>query len=309
MLPSSGVPEAPAQRLIRPLLTLTRTETVEVCRRAGIEPLADASNEDVTILRNRLRRETLPALREINPSVERALTGLAASARELFEATERESYSAQPASRGAVGSMFPLEPLARLSNEALTLVIEREAAFASLSSEVNRTRLRDAREVLRRGTGKVQFGEAVLEASAGMTRIGPVLSHDEFEGKVLNVPGATIVGPWRVEVATSPLPEQKDAQLFALDREGVRGVLRGRPLAAGDRMTYHGIRRKVADVFANEKVPAWERRESIAIADGNGVLAVVAGGRAFAAGVKGEEDALYVRLKRQSQPASHPRRL
>jgi tRNA(Ile)-lysidine synthase len=49
-----------------PILDLRRTETVELCRRAGVEPIIDESNSDPAIRRNRVRSELIPLLAEIS---------------------------------------------------------------------------------------------------------------------------------------------------------------------------------------------------------------------------------------------------
>lgn len=49
----------------RPLLAVRRSETAEVCRLAGIIPVADPSNSDPRFRRNRVRAELLPLLDDI----------------------------------------------------------------------------------------------------------------------------------------------------------------------------------------------------------------------------------------------------
>lgn len=55
------------QDIIRPLLEITRAETVTYCQAHGITPVEDASNNDPRFLRNRIRHEVLPLLQELNP--------------------------------------------------------------------------------------------------------------------------------------------------------------------------------------------------------------------------------------------------
>jgi len=298
MLPAGEVPGASAQRLIRPLLVVRREETAAICAEAGIVPLSDPSNDDRSFRRNLIRHETLPALRLVNPLIEDALLRLAASAREAFARTEKESFTAQPVAPLPIGVIFRTEVLAGLETEALSLVIEREAGFFSLRPEVNRTRLTNLRAALARGAGEVAFGDVLVELSCGSTRIGPRLETVvPFESKVLNVPGATAAGGWRVEVATSPIPAAPGAALVVVDTSRQKGALRVRMLQPGDRMHYRGMVRKVSDVLINAKVPAWERRELIAIADSGGVLAIV-GASVDLRGKVAEEDALWVRATR-----------
>ncbi|HXF39655.1 MAG TPA: tRNA lysidine(34) synthetase TilS [Blastocatellia bacterium] len=73
------VPSAPL--LIRPLLCITREEVEEYCRERGLEFRTDASNASLDYTRNLIRREVIPALREINSqavvSIARAAENLA----------------------------------------------------------------------------------------------------------------------------------------------------------------------------------------------------------------------------------------
>ena len=302
MLPVSGVPGSEAQRLVRPLLELTRADTAAICVEAGIVPITDESNADMAFTRNRVRLETFGALRALNPSVSQSLLGLAASARELFLGVERQVMSLVPRQRGPIGAVFPLAAVRPLPNEGLTLLVEREASFYKLAPDVNRTRVNNLRTVLEKGSGRVRFGPAEVEVSCGVVRIGPALGVLEaFEAVVLNIPGRTRAGPWRVDVSTSPLPELADAMALAIDPSAQHGALRARLLAPGDRISYHGMRRKVADVLANAKVPAWERTGMVAIADSATVLGLFGATVSIAADPVGE-DLLYVRLS-QLPPA------
>ena len=74
-------PVAPSPLLIRPLLCVTREEVEEYCRERGLDFRTDASNASLDYTRNRIRKEVIPALREINPqavvSVARAAENLA----------------------------------------------------------------------------------------------------------------------------------------------------------------------------------------------------------------------------------------
>lgn len=297
MLPSSGIPGAEAQRLVRPLLVLRREETVAICAEAGIEPAADSSNTDMRILRNRLRHEALATLRGINPSVDDALVGLAASAREVFASVERRSFEVQPRERTPIGAIFALPAFAGLPKEARTLVIEREAAFWHLQPAVNRTRVDNLERMLAKGTGEVRFGDAIVEASSGKVRIGPELELPEpFEARLLNVPGVTVAGSWRVEIATAPLTPAPGALTASVDGASLSGALRVRPLHPGDTIRYRGLQRSVADLLINEKVPSWERSGAVALADSAAVVAIFT-----ASGVIGDQasgdDILYVRVQ------------
>lgn len=64
-------------RVIRPLLEITRQETMSYCQQHQLEPRSDSSNLSLSFLRNRLRLELLPLLRKYNPGIDKALLRLA----------------------------------------------------------------------------------------------------------------------------------------------------------------------------------------------------------------------------------------
>ncbi len=70
----AGMRAITADNLIRPLLSSTRTEIREWAAAAGIHGREDSSNSNTAFTRNRLRRETLPALSHLyNPNLEALL--------------------------------------------------------------------------------------------------------------------------------------------------------------------------------------------------------------------------------------------
>ena len=305
MLPVSDVPGSSAQRLVRPALCLARDETEAICAESGIEPLIDPSNQDVAMTRNRLRNETMRALRAVNPAVRESLERLASNARELFDRVERDAMHVQPLERTPVGTIFALAPFAALLNEARTLVIEREAAFFHLEPDANRTRVRNLGDVLARGSGQVTFGDVVVEASSGKVRVGPLLAAPEpFEERILNVPGVTVVGPWRVLVATDSPREAAGALTAVVSAASLRGALRMRTLNRGDRIRYHGLERLVSDVLSNAKVPGWSRTGAAAVADAESVVALFTSAGVLADEPRGD-DLLYVQVS--ANPASQAR--
>lgn len=298
MAPVGGVPGASAQRLVRPLLTLRREETRAICREAGIEPVEDASNSDPRYTRNRLRMETLPALRAINPSVDAALLNLGESARQVFEGVERQALELRPVVRGPIGTIFALDDVRGLPTEALTLVVEREAAFGKAEAAVGRARLENLQQVLAAGAGRVRFGPCEVEVSCGRVRIGPALEDAEsFDAKVLDIPGSTVAGPWRVDVSTEPFAPDPDMPVLAVEPGSYRGLLRVRPVGRGDRIRYHGHRPRVSDVLINQKVPRWDRPGAIAITDADGVVALVGAFGVIADVPADLDEALHLRVR------------
>ncbi len=303
MLPAAPLPGAPALRLIRPLLTLARADTVAVCEAAATDYRHDETNADLAATRNRIRHTLLPQLRDENPSIETAILGLAASARELFRSVETAVDLAQPRERAPGSVVFELETLRALGSEARLLLLEREAAFLRAEVDANRTRLRNLDAVLARGGGQVAFGGLTLEASVGLVRLSTPTPQDQHDDEhatpvaeqFVNLPGVTKVGDRVLQAATDPFPDDRidvDAPASAaVPADRIDGALRLRPPRTGDRMAYHGFRRKVSGILARARVPLWERGALLALADRQDVVAILGDGVALADG--GEDDDCY----------------
>lgn len=82
------------QRLIRPMLSIWRTDVEQFLAELGQDFREDATNQDVALTRNRLRHELLPHLeQEFNPRVREHLCQLAEQAAE-YDATLRSAADA-----------------------------------------------------------------------------------------------------------------------------------------------------------------------------------------------------------------------
>ncbi len=65
--------------IIRPLISSTKEEIFDYCEENGIEYITDSTNTDTAYTRNKLRHKVIPVLREINPSLTRAISRSCAS--------------------------------------------------------------------------------------------------------------------------------------------------------------------------------------------------------------------------------------
>ena len=82
---SSGGPgcrRGSALSVLRPLIGVSRTETVQYCQARGIRWLTDETNADPRYARNRVRAHLLPVLRTYNPAIDRTLLRTARAARD-----------------------------------------------------------------------------------------------------------------------------------------------------------------------------------------------------------------------------------
>ena len=84
---TSGIRVRREDRIVRPLLTVWRTETEAYCEAEELAYRLDRSNEDT--VRGRIRREIVPALRAIHPAAEENVLRVLEPAGELPRTMER----------------------------------------------------------------------------------------------------------------------------------------------------------------------------------------------------------------------------
>jgi tRNA(Ile)-lysidine synthase len=63
----------PTIKLVRPLLDVSRQETLEFCQQLKLPIWFDAANQNLKYARNRIRKELIPYLKKFNPQVEKSL--------------------------------------------------------------------------------------------------------------------------------------------------------------------------------------------------------------------------------------------
>ena len=73
----SGWPVGEGPRLVRPLLAVSRSQTAVYCAALSLQPATDQENASPRYRRNRIRRDVLPVIADINPRIEQALARLA----------------------------------------------------------------------------------------------------------------------------------------------------------------------------------------------------------------------------------------
>ncbi len=145
------LPAHPDLTLIRPLLNITRREIEAYCAAHDLRSRHDSTNLDTAYLRNRIRLQTLPDLRQLNPQVDRALLQLADIA-----AVESDYISQQLAEL--------VMPHARL--EAGRVALDR-GIFRQLHPALQRRFVRHAAQTL----GAADAGyEHITQAAALATR-------------------------------------------------------------------------------------------------------------------------------------------
>jgi len=255
--------------VIRPLLEVARQETAAYCAAHDLNPRTDTSNEQVRFLRNRIRLELIPLLRQYNADIDGTLVRLADLAGEDADFMDEQATLVCNAAVTSEGCLTCLDsgklrglPLA-LQRRVFRIVLEksygslRDIEAAHVDSLVRLMFSNTGRSVNLPG-GIVAANERnrmVVSAPGSAACPWPVLDRDY----VLNVPGDTGLPGWRVTATIMEENFFKDDDIFSasfdLARAGRNLTVRGR--MAGDRFHPLGMAhsRKLQDFMVDSAIP------------------------------------------------------
>jgi tRNA(Ile)-lysidine synthase len=205
-----GAVEEQADKLlvIRPLLDITRQETMSYCQEHQLKPHIDSSNLSLSFFRNRLRLELLPLLRRYNPGIDQALLRLADIAREghafiehqaleLWEQIARQENNAVYLNRKRMAGL----PIA-LQRQLLRVAVVR---LVGDSRDIEANHIEAARSLLSRPAGKQISLPHGLICQGGydelvIARVSPVLARETKQARVPPCPFPTLIGEFALDV-------------------------------------------------------------------------------------------------------------
>lgn len=204
--------DAPTPRLLRPVLCLTRADTLAVCRHAGLEHVEDPSNSDMRFLRNRVRHEMMPLIEELRPG---ATERIAATA-ELLDGDRAALDRAAAAWESCVVDTAP--GFVALDAAALDTAAEDPVDRALVSRVLRRAlaSLRDgtapsraACDAVLHGRGGTLPGTDLGLRTDGGLRVVSAPVPGPSEPVPLNIPGVTRLAELAITCRRAPDPGQR----------------------------------------------------------------------------------------------------
>ncbi|HTB83910.1 MAG TPA: tRNA lysidine(34) synthetase TilS [Candidatus Sulfotelmatobacter sp.] len=261
--------------LVRPLLACSKAEILKFAREATIPFRDDVTNFSTDILRNRVRNELLPLLREkYQPQISKLVL-------RTMELTGAEAELA-----GMMAKVFKSEPPHVGCYDELHVAVQRRVLQDGLLAAGVATDF-ELIEQLRASTGKLISVNSSLSVSRNadgkvLLRMNPEkkFSADELPVELKGRAGRVEFGGrkffWSVKKSAGvrgTLSQRSGTESFDADKIGGEIVLRH--WRAGDRFQPIGMKSavKLQDLFVNAKIPRAERR--------NLILAVAEGGEIF----------------------------
>lgn len=251
--------------ILRPLLGVSRAEIEEYLRKKGQEYVTDHTNLETDVLRNKVRLQVIPLLRQLNPAVSENIQRTA------------ENLSDAQAVLDAV--ILPYQHVKELDLNQLTDTASREyITFEWLKNYgFNGAQVR---QVLTAETGRVfssPQGYDVL-VDRGHLLVEPSLK----PMKNLRIPeeGTYVLDDQtRISVKTEPVWISRDAAVATVDASRVRFPLTVRRVEEGDWMIPYGMegRKLLSDLMTDRKMTVFEKRRQLVVVDGEGSMVWLVG--------------------------------
>ncbi len=265
-------------RLIRPLLSLGRSDIIAYLNALGARFVTDSSNSSPAFLRNRLRAELIPMLeRDYAPGLRSRLAELAAEMRSLDDFVNLAAGAELERSLAADGTL-DISRFAGL-HPALAAAVIR--AFVRRRTGTLRRLTRAHVEALRGlcldgpPNGSItlpsgwraerQYGQLRL---LGRSPLRPTGFHIPIESGGITVAPGFVFASSVLSVGEAAMPATPFEALF--DAGQIRCGLAARSFVPGDRIHPLGMEgtRKVKDVFIDHKVPgSYRARLPLVVAD------------------------------------------
>jgi len=295
----AGIPKT-RERILRPLLAVSRTEIEGYAAKRGVTFREDRSNLSMAYRRNRIRHQLLPLLaREYNPQIVEALAALATQAREDDDAlTSQVAVLAAQAVRVRDRAVGVSVSCLRAASPAVARRLFQEA-FRRAGAERHGLTRRHLAALIQLGCrgGRVPLpGGLQAWPSAKYVWLGPgarAKNAPPSEAQPVGPgvwPGVTLrPGRWvrwdpgrcdvrvRRVVGGSIRLDRRDACREVLSPTVLEEPLRLRAWRAGDRFRPLGLRgrKKLQDFFVDAKIPREERGRVPVLVAGDRIAWVV----------------------------------
>ena len=249
------------EKLIRPMLCVTRQEVEAFLNVWNLPHMEDSSNASDAFLRNRVRHHVMPLLREENPKIGENLSKMALRLR------RDEAYLAQQSHFETLPDVYTLRTLpAPVRSRALEAFLKENGV-----PEPEDTHIAQAEALVfsDHPSAKAAFPGGVTVSRSYDTLT--VMEKDvPLEKTSLPCPGQTEIGGFRVSCAPA------DRIYNGLDTFTVcpSGTLYLRARQTGDALRLPGGSKSLKKLLIDRKIPAAQRSSVPVLCDGKGILAV-----------------------------------
>ena len=248
--------------LIRPMLTITRSEVLAFLAEYSIPYVEDSSNSGDDFLRNRLRHHVMPLLKQENPSLSQNLSAMAERLRQDEQALTAE---AEKQYTEDVPQLRAMEPAmrSRVLNQMLLCAGVKEPEESHIAA-MEKLVFSD------KPSARAEFPGGVVMARNYDT-LKAIAEQTPLAEQEITCPGVYVVSNMKLTLSSNDSAE-RTKESFAFTPKGKMVI---RPRQSGDTLRLLGGTKSLKKLLIDEKIPAAKRDSIPVLADEEGVLAVL----------------------------------
>lgn len=261
--------------IVRPLLCVFRSEIEDALTLAGQDYVTDSTNLEDDVVRNKIRLDIIPMMREINPSVSDSISKTAARMLQVADVFDSAIESARKRviiSDGNGVVTLSLEALKNeISPEYVLFSILKDYSFTSSQTElIYRSLDAETGRVFRSSTHQ-------LLVDRGRLLIEPVDSNSS-RAFVIPEEGTYVYGNGmkfkfeRIDISRFELVKSSDCA--CLDADSVKFPLTIRTVEQGDRFIPFGMKgsKLVSDYLTDRKMNLFDKQRQLVVVDASGKI-------------------------------------
>ncbi len=282
-------------RIVRPLLCLSRRDIEEYLAGLGQNYVTDSTNLEADVVRNKLRLNVMPLLRDINPSADMSLFATSeriSEAVKVYDKAVADSVEAvaEVENDGATVSVARL--LEQISPESVLYAILKRYGFQPQTiAQVYGNLSAPTGKMFQSATHDLLFDRGCIIIERHWEAPKPMLLPEEGlyhiaeraasdDGRAVSHGEEVSLRVETVSVDASFRPS-RSPMTATLDMKGVKFPLTLRPYSTGDRFVPFGMTgfRLVSDYLTDRKKTLFEKRRQMVVADASGSILWLIGER------------------------------
>jgi tRNA(Ile)-lysidine synthase len=267
------------------MLYITKEETIDYCQQFGLEPKTDASNLDLSPLRNKIRLKLLPLMQGYNSNIANALLRLSASAGDELEYLDGQVEELWNKVVTREGDVITLdrEGLRNVHPALMRHLLRRclERLLGNLK-DIESRHIEDMLSLVEKPSGRrvnLPYG-LVFMVGYDSYWLG---KEDDLPSPFLplngeyplNISGMTDLQGWRVDVRIVPAFDRDDNPLVAyMDADAAGSNLSVRTWKRGDRFQPFGMgcEKKLGEFMIDARIPRLWRHNIPLVVSSSGIV-------------------------------------
>lgn len=251
--------------ILRPLLCVSRADIERFLAERRQEYVTDSTNLEASVLRNKVRLQLLPLLRELNPAVSENILRTAdnlAEAQQVLNGVIEKHLGSNELNLNELGECH--------SSEYVTFEWLKKYGFNG----------HQVRQILAAETGSIISSSAGFDVLVDRGRLLVEPSLKPMKPMLIPEPGTYRVDEHtKMAVRKCGAYVSTEPQTATVDAAKALFPLTVRRVAAGDKMKPYGMRghKLLSDLMTDLKMTAFEKRRQLVVADANGDILWAAG--------------------------------